>query len=101
MSDTALRLADALDRAPYSSPTTNDAAEELRRLVAENEALKAELIEQARVNGMGGEREARLMALNAELSEALRWCIRQMPEPVIVGTYFDGYKKARIALAKN
>lgn len=77
------------------------AAKELRRLQDENEMLRAELHEQARVNGMGGEREARLMTLNAELSEALRWCIRQMPEPVIAGTYFDGYKKARIALAKN
>jgi hypothetical protein len=28
----ALRLADALDLAPYSSPCTNDAAAELRRL---------------------------------------------------------------------
>ena len=35
----ALRLADALDSAPYSSPLTNDAAEELRRLYAVNEEL--------------------------------------------------------------
>lgn len=35
----ALRLADALDSAPYSSPLTNDAAEELRRLHAVNEEL--------------------------------------------------------------
>ena len=42
------------------------------RLEAENEALKAELIEQARVNGMGSEREAKLLAVNAELVEALK-----------------------------
>jgi len=35
----ALRLADLLDSAPYSSSLTNDAAEELRRLHAVNEEL--------------------------------------------------------------
>jgi hypothetical protein len=35
----ALRLADALDKAPYSSPCTNDAAAELRRLHAVNVQL--------------------------------------------------------------
>lgn len=37
----ALRLADLLDSAPYSSPLTNDAAEELRRL----DAVNAELLD--------------------------------------------------------
>ena len=45
---------------------------DVERLEAENEALKAELAEQARVNGMGSEREAKLLAVNAELVEALR-----------------------------
>lgn len=35
----ALRLADALDKAPYSSPCTNDAAAELRRLEHNNQVL--------------------------------------------------------------
>ena len=44
----------------------------LARAIERNNELEAELAEQARVNGMGSEREARLMALNAELVEALR-----------------------------
>lgn len=55
----------------------NRAGIEFRRLAAKEnaelvEALRAELAEQARLNGMGSEREARLLALNAELVEALR-----------------------------
>ena len=65
----ALRLAALLDAAQLGG--ANPVSAELRRLHAENEALKAELHEQARVNGMGGERELRLAALNAELVEAL------------------------------
>lgn len=65
--------------------TMKQAAAELRRLhdlVTEDSILqrrqrdeiaelKAELAEQARLVGMGSEREARLMALNAELVRAL------------------------------
>jgi hypothetical protein len=40
----ALRLADALDSAPYSSGCTNEAADELRRL----HAVNAELLEALR-----------------------------------------------------
>jgi hypothetical protein len=43
MKPEALRLADALDLAPYSSPCTNDAAAELRRLHSVNVALLAAL----------------------------------------------------------
>ena len=96
MSDTALRLADELEATWKDDP----AAAELRRLhelvtedsilqrrqrdeiaqlgqalaraIERNNELEAELAEQARLNGMGSEREARLMALNAELVEALR-----------------------------
>ena len=46
----ALRSADALDLAPYSSPCTNDAAAELRRL----------------------------HTLNAELLEALKWAMNRI-----------------------
>jgi hypothetical protein len=41
----ALRLADALDSAPYSSGCTNEAAAELRRLHAEIERLRGALRE--------------------------------------------------------
>ena len=80
--------------------------------------LEAELSEQARVNGMGGEREARLMtelerksdaiqrlwkerdelrALNAELAEALRgW----MNQPEDAATYDACMARAEAALAK-
>ena len=80
--------------------------------------LEAELSEQARVNGMGGEREARLMtelerksdaiqrlwkerdelrALNAELVEALRgW----MNQPEDAATYDACMARAEAALAK-
>ena len=71
----ALRLAETLELAHGK----NEVSTALRRLHAENEALKAELMEQARVNGMGSEREARLIALNAELVEALKHaaeCVR-------------------------
>ena len=39
----ALRLADELDAAPYSSPCTNNAAAELRRLHESNQELLAAL----------------------------------------------------------
>lgn len=43
----------------------------LKRAIERNNELEAELHEQVRANGMGSEREARLMALNAELVRAL------------------------------
>ena len=67
------------------------------RLEAENEALKAELAEQARLNGMGSKRELRLKALNAELVEALRgW----MNQPEDAATYDACMARAEAALAK-
>lgn len=44
---------------------------EVKRLRAENEALAEELQEQARLNGIGSEKEARLETENARLREAL------------------------------
>ena len=41
----ALRLADELDAAPYSSPCTNNAAAELRRLHESNQELLSALEE--------------------------------------------------------
>ena len=70
----------------------NEVSAELRRLNAENEALRAELAEQARLNGMGSEREARLMALNAELLEALKYaaeCVRTNYLPDKCGRDWD------------
>jgi len=56
----------------------NEADEEHKSLLAENERLvdeineaRKEISEQARLNGMGAEREARLMAENAELKAKL------------------------------
>lgn len=99
----ALRLADLLEeRSKLFKEERHQAAAELRRLVAENEALKAELAEQARVNGMGGEREARLMALNTELVDALRWYVDTDEVMEMEGNEFwlDGRERARAALAK-
>lgn len=47
--------------------TITDLREQRADLEAEVAALKEELLEQARVNGMGGEREAKLLAENAAL----------------------------------
>lgn len=58
----AEELANALDKAPYSSACTNEAAAELRRLSAENAQLLKEVDDQCRLNGMGAERELALMA---------------------------------------
>lgn len=44
----------------------------IRRLVAENEALKAEVLEQCRINGMGAEREAKLMTENEDLRQDVK-----------------------------
>ena len=112
----ALQMADELDSLcdPYDSAI----ATELRRLHAEHielgQALKraierineleAEIAEQARVNGMGGEREAKLMAVNAELVRALRKCDEAMTwelggEPLDT-LMTDARNAARAALAK-
>ena len=83
----ALRLAEHFDHHRFfDSNMQAAAAAELRSLHAENaelglalaraveriNELEAELAEQARLNGMGSEREARLLAVNAELLEALK-----------------------------
>lgn len=70
----ALRLADALDSAPYSSPTTNDAAEELRRLHEAHEW-------QYKMAGERLRRIEKLEALNAELVEALCCCRDMVAHP--------------------
>jgi hypothetical protein len=46
---------------------TCDWCEDIKELTANIDALKAELNEQARLNGMGSEREAKLMAENERL----------------------------------
>lgn len=60
----ALRLADALTK-HLGGNTATQAAAELRR-------LHAEVQEQCRINGMGAERELKLMAEKQELLEALK-----------------------------
>lgn len=63
----ALRLADWLYNWPTNVSSTHalEAAAELRR-------LHEEMQEQCRINGMGAERELRLMAEKQELLEALK-----------------------------
>jgi hypothetical protein len=72
----ALRLAAALDKAPYSSPCTNDAAAELRRLEGEIER-KSDAIQR-----LWKERDD-LRAVNAQLLEALEWIANRCPEQML------------------
>ncbi len=69
----ALRLADALDSAPYSSGCTNEAAAELRRQHAEIERLRDAGVgySQQTMDAAVRERE-KLREVNAELLEALK-----------------------------
>ena len=121
----ALRLADILEKMPLGE-CDEQAAAELRRLhdlvtedsilqrrqrdeiaqlgqalaraIERNNELEAELAEQARLNGMGSEREARLMAVNAELVEALRCA-----DAMLSGANMDAKaveRKVSAALAK-
>ena len=53
------------------SETLSDAADAIVALRARNAELEREVLDQCRLNGMGGEREARLMARVAELERAL------------------------------
>lgn len=46
------------------------------------------------------EANAKLMAAAPELLEALRWAIKQMPEPSLQGGYATGYLAARAVLHK-
>lgn len=54
------------------SDTEIELGKALARAIERNNELEAELHEQARLVGMGSEREARLMAMNTELLEALK-----------------------------
>lgn len=75
------RRRDAMDEVDHLLRTRmllNEADDEHKSLLAENERLvdevneaRKETSEQARLNGMGAEREARLMAENAELKAKL------------------------------
>jgi hypothetical protein len=100
--DALLALADRIDEANERPIVIHKgAATELRRLVSENEALRGELAEQARVNGMGGEREARLLVVNAELVEALRVARAEFDGlPHSLGYAFTHIPKIDAALAK-
>lgn len=39
----------------------------------------------------------RLLNQRDEALQALRWCLRQMPEPSLPGVYTEEYKKAQAA----
>jgi len=90
----ALRLADALEKDTW--PTLEEqhkAAAELRRLVAEVE-------EQCRLNGMGSEREAKLMAENKALRDQRDALIEALKN--IERNTYDAMTAAlvRVAIAK-
>ena len=70
----ALRLADELE---YDW-NVQDASSAMWQAAAELRRLHEELQEQCRINGMGAEREARLMAVNQELVKALKSCDEAM-----------------------
>ncbi|QIM51582.1 hypothetical protein [Hydrogenophaga crocea] len=76
----ALRCAEKLQgKHPCSSwsehaDDLDSAAAHIRRLVAENQALQAELMEQTRIVAMSGEREARHLAVMRQALEALEAC---------------------------
>lgn len=81
----ALRLAQELD-AYHTRACHKEAAAELRR-------LHEEVQEQCRINGMGAERELKLMAEKQELLEALKLAL-----PVLDGHWL---MKAHAAIAKH
>jgi hypothetical protein len=128
----ALRLADDLDNDDHMETSDHiyKAAAELRRLhdlVTEDSILlgrrrdeivqlgkalnlgilrinelEAELAEQARLNGMGSEREARLLAVNAELVEALQDLYDEQNGPPLIrheAKWHAAMDSARAALA--
>lgn len=69
-----MELADAYVGAmvmPDGIHTVNDPVKVRAALAAEVEKLEAELMEQARLNGMGGDRELKLMAENERYRAAL------------------------------
>ena len=92
----AQRLAAALDKAPYSSPCTNDAAAELRRLDAELER-KSDAIQR-----LWKERDD-LGAVNAQLLKALLEYKRLYEEVQPAGGWQGVYEigNAAIAAAKG
>lgn len=99
----ALRCADALERRGYAPSTKHahltdrEVATHIRRLVAENEALRRDIAKQNEVNLLNVETLGydleRLRALNAELVEALQWIADRRTGGLIE-------LKARAALAK-
>lgn len=79
---------------------------DLHSVAAELRRLHEEVQEQCRINGMGAEREVKLMAEKQELLEALKaadWYIGQL-EPFVYGADDDGvheeHAKVRAAIAK-
>jgi hypothetical protein len=85
----ALRLADEMENYfNERGPDAEAVAAELRR-------LHAEVQEQCRLNGMGSEREAKLMAENNALLEALR----QIAETDPVDAALDPQRAVRVARA--
>ena len=83
----APRLAELLDKAPYSCPCTNDAADKLRRLLIVNtQLLEALELAEAGLADIGD--------ADREPGDDLAWCERRAAEPLPV-------IRAAIAAAKE
>lgn len=75
MTDNYKQLRDALEnfnKYPWSDETRNRIIRAVPGLLAERDALESECAEQARLNGMGAEREAALLAQHRTDSKTLR-----------------------------
>ena len=101
----ALRCADALDKSVLS--VCAEGAAHIRRLVAENEALKriienCKVVSDATAEGWRIDQEKfdAAAALNAELVEALSDLLNIAPDPDRCMTILDIHARARGALAK-
>lgn len=70
-------------------------------LEAEIKRLHEELQEQCRINGMGSEREARLMAVNQELVKALKQIIDSPDEDSDIEAYENALSVLRKATGEQ
>ena len=95
----ALRLADAIQLAWLENVDADKA--DIDMIQTELRRLHEEVQEQCRINGMGAEREARLMAVNQELVKALKLGLEALEQhgcPWI--RHEEPYNEAIIAIRK-
>lgn len=91
-----------LDGANQQQPLYVLKPEELTKFYTRARAdLEAELLEQARIVGMGGERELKLMAENAKLRDSLQEMVQMMDSGDEHGAGSNWHTKARAALGEK